>query len=107
MHFLKKLISECIVSSSIQHKINTPEHSDKASEQRSRSFRGDLFTSGDHTNLHFCETSLFRFSLKVLGAIFRLDFATRILPLQEKVPLLPQYNLSVAVLRPVEHLVHS
>ena len=71
MHLLKKLISECIVSSSIQHKINTPEHSDKASEQRSRSFRGDLFTSGDHTNLHFCETSLFPILVKSVRRNFQ------------------------------------
>lgn len=49
----------------------------------------------------------FRFSLKLLGTISRLDFATRILLLKGKVPLLPQYNLSVVVLRPVEHLAHS
>ena len=59
MHFIKKLISECRVSSSIQHKINTSEHSNMASEQRSRSCQRDLFTSGDHTDLHFCETSFF------------------------------------------------
>lgn len=71
MHFLNKLISKCIVSSSIQHKINTPEHRDKASEQRSRSFLRDLFISGDHTNLHFCETYLFPILVKTVRHNFQ------------------------------------
>ena len=73
MHFLNELIRECIISSSIRNEINSPEHSDKASEQRSRSFQRDLFSSGDHTWNFFVTLDIL---VKTFGHKFRNKYSS-------------------------------